>query len=337
MLFRKSAAAHGLDAEDKAEWTIDLGGEHGVIVQFQEDSYIAEEPSEGYEEEIWYLRVTAQGEWDLDTHASELMRSVDGRGTFYVRSLSVEQQQVIRSIDQFLLDSAKRMMSLVQWRFGVRGHHESLRGGSLEWKDDGGQWQPMSFGRSLIFRREPTARFPPEVVNELMPLVFDEGRGPLGHSLLREAWDLKERNPRGALVIGVAAAEVGFKQFAIAFAPQAAWLIEELQSPPLEKLLRKYLPILLEDQDQFAVKAIPRSIINAIDGAVQQRNTVAHKSPTAKEGHQKLQQWFAADGLESALLAVSDLLWFFDFYRGYTWALDHIRRESREQLESLAS
>jgi hypothetical protein len=197
MIFRRSAAAQGIDAEDKAEWIVGFGGEHGVVVQFQVASYVASDPSEGYEEEIWFLRVTAQGEWDLDTNAIELMRSVESKETFYVRSLPVEQQLVIRSIDQFLLDTAKRIMSLVQWRFGVRGYHESLRGGTLEWKDDSGQWRPISFGRSLIFRREPTARFPPEVVNELKPLVIDEWRGPLGHSLLREAWDLRERNPRG--------------------------------------------------------------------------------------------------------------------------------------------
>jgi hypothetical protein len=83
------------------------------------------------------------------------------------------------------------------------------------------------------------------------------------------------------------------------------------------------------------VKEIPRSIINVIGGAVQQRNTVAHKSPTALEGHKRLQDWFAENGLEDALLAVSDLLWFLDFYRGYPWALDHVRRDTRQQWELL--
>ena len=47
------------------------------------------------------------------------------------------------------------------------------------------------------------------------------------------------RNPRSSLILGVAAAEVGFKQFASKTLPDTAWLLE-FPSPPLFDMLQKF-------------------------------------------------------------------------------------------------
>jgi hypothetical protein len=46
---------------------------------------------------------------------------------------------------------------------------------------------------------------------------------------------------RSAIVLAVAAAEVGFKQFAVKIFPDTAWILEHLQSPPLTKMLDLFL------------------------------------------------------------------------------------------------
>jgi hypothetical protein len=212
------------------------------------------------------------------------------------------------------------------------GHHRVL-----QHVLNGEQWKlaPLPEYWGVSFTTYPEASFSEPIQNGLQSWI-ETGQGePLGRSLLREAWEHRERSPRSALVIGVAAAEVGFKQFSAEIAPHTAWLLEEGPSPSLEKMLRHHLPKILEDNQRFPIKQIPPTIIKTIGKANQQRNAVVHKPPTAQERHQELQDWLSADDLEAALLAVSDLLWFLDYYRGYLWALDHVRKETLAVWEAL--
>jgi hypothetical protein len=78
---------------------------------------------------------------------------------------------------------------------------------------DGEEWHPLP-GRFFAHvssegSLHPTGRS----IEDVASLVVAEGREPLGHELLREAWFLRMTNPRSALVTGVAALEVGFKEF----------------------------------------------------------------------------------------------------------------------------
>jgi hypothetical protein len=179
------------------------------------------------------------------------------------------------------------------------------------------------------------ARFSDEADNDFRYLLQHEHEEPLGHSLLREAWEQREENPRSALVVGVAAAEVGFKHSVAELAPHAAWLMEEIPSPPLQKMMSTYLPLLLEGRDEILVKRLPKSIIKLVDEANQKRNIVVHKSPTGQRRYRELHAWFDQSSLDSVLLAVCDLLWLLDYYRGYPWALDYVRGETLEDWRSL--
>jgi hypothetical protein len=249
MRFRRESIVQGLDAVDEADWQIDLGTEHGIILRFQEDTFRARD-AEGYEEDLSYLRISAQGNWQLDSQTEQAFHSFKGGKVLFVPSVPVAGQRTVRSIDHELLEAASCVTNLVRWRFGVHGHNEPFSKSGLEWQAADGEWKGVAYSRSIRLWFGATANFQEQIVDELTPLVFNGWREPLGHSLLREAWDLRETNPRSALVIGVAAAEVGFKHFAVEMAPQTAWLVEELQAPPLEKLMRKYLPILLKDRDE---------------------------------------------------------------------------------------
>src|SRR2546422_3448400 len=64
---------------------------------------------------------------------------------------------------------------------------------------------------------------------------------PLGHELLREAFRNQRDNTRSAVVMAVAAAETAMKELVVTLAPETRWLMENIPSPPLDKIIREYL------------------------------------------------------------------------------------------------
>ena len=106
---------------------------------------------------------------------------------------------------------------------------------------------------------------------------------PLARQLFREAWSQIGINPRSALVIGVSAAEIGLKRLISALIPETDWLMQEISTPPVGKVLRKFLPTL-----QVRAKRVdggpitpPRELIRQIEKAVQHRNDVVHTEGSA--------------------------------------------------------
>jgi hypothetical protein len=146
---------------------------------------------------------------------------------------------------------------------------------------------------------------------------------PLGHELLREAIDVSRGNPRSAIVIGVAAAEVGFKRLVADLAPSATWLIQALESPPLVKMLKDYLPELPARNTLGGhVYGPPKYVRRLLTEAVAERNRVAHSGAGSVRGRV----------LTDILDAIRDLLYLFDYYAGQQWAVEMISAEFRQGL-----
>jgi hypothetical protein len=252
------------------------------------------------------------------------------RPGFERRSKTLAQLDLV---ERELRASLIRAINLVRWRFGIRGRNNPLWGACFQLVDRDTQVILRPIDTSPVSERDIADVSPPvDLSAGAEAIQFFVRRGisePLGHSLLREAWNQLEDNPRSALVIGIATAEVGFKQFVAEVSPQVATLIEDLQSPPLKALLSKHFPVFMQDHREFVIKGFPRSqIVSPIDEAAQHRNTLVHKSPTAIERHAKLRTWLETGGLEGALWAISDLLWLLDYYRRHHWALEYVRAES---------
>jgi hypothetical protein len=133
---------------------------------------------------------------------------------------------------------------------------------------------------------------------------------PLAHELLREAEALKDDNLRGSLVLAVAAAEVGFKQFVMKHLPQTAWLLD-LPSPPLEKLLDSFPWADLKLQiNQTGVK-FPESLKQGLKKAVHLRNVLVHTGVMHATN----------STIEEMLTCVSNMLYFLDALSNQHWAL----------------
>ena len=145
-------------------------------------------------------------------------------------------------------------------------------------------------------------------IGEIVCKVEDGAKEPLGRQLFREAWSQRLANPRSALVIGVAAAEVGLKALIGTLIPAASWLAEEIQTPPLRKMLRDFLPSLpiRAKRSDGATISLPRELIRQVDKAAEHRNKVVHRG-APPPGRQEL---------INMLEAISDLLWMCDVYSG---------------------
>jgi hypothetical protein len=113
--------------------------------------------------------------------------------------------------------------------------------------------------------------------------------------------------------MGVAAAETAVKEFIRNAAPATSWLIENLQSPPLDKLLRDYLPTFPSKADGFqTVPTVSKETRSALHVAVEERNKVVHGRVVDLD----------REHIESTLGSIIEMLYFLDYHAGYNWAKD---------------
>ena len=154
-------------------------------------------------------------------------------------------------------------------------------------------------------------------------MVARGGDVPLAHELFGEAWSQRFEHPRSALVIGIAAVEVAFTKYVGAVVPDAEWLVENLPAPPLDKMLKDYLPLLRARQTASAEKRpFPGSLFKSLKRGIELRNRIVHrgeKSPTVEM-------------ISVVLTAVADLLWMLDSYQDFAGALEFVSYDVRKQL-----
>lgn len=171
----------------------------------------------------------------------------------------------------------------------------------------------------------------------VQPMVEAGAQEPLGFELLAEAAELSATNRRGALVVAVAALEVGFKTFIAQLVPEAEWLALNAPSPPIMQMLTDYLPRLPVSLALPSGKVLPppEATLAVIKKAVQQRNRITHAGSET-----------TTEFIDETLEAVQNTLRLLDYYRGHTWASGYLSypfgvalglRERDEQLDRLYS
>jgi hypothetical protein len=189
---------------------------------------------------------------------------------------------------------------------------------------DGLTWTPMPAdysGPVGIFDHRPVN----DPAYEDIKLMLENGRSePLAQALSRKAWPERNDNPKSSLLIGIAAAEVGFKQFVSSLKPDTRWLIQNVPSPPLEKMLREYLPTLTVPG--FPTPTVPSRILEWLRKGVMLRNEVAHRDAD-----------IGINTLETILISVQDFLWILDYYSGNRWAYRNIRPEVRSAIPTFVA
>ena len=154
-------------------------------------------------------------------------------------------------------------------------------------------------------------------------MMQQKAEEPLGHELFREAWELRTENPRSALVLGIAAAEVGFKQCVGTLVPDAKWLVDNVPSPLLERMLREYLPQLPARKTiKGRVLPLPEGWLKILKKGVTIRNDIVHGNTAT----------LTRDNLRDILETIRELLYLLDIYCGHVWAWDRLGGELQREL-----
>jgi hypothetical protein len=245
--------------------------------------------------------------------ASPLKDDIAALGSLTSSELSV--------LDDILMDVGTLLRStidLFRWRNGLAdGPTNAAHDAQASYSDDGKRWLKVSLVRSIridfgMAFKKSLKDVPPE---EIVRMVEAGDREPVAHQLLREAWELRRSNPRSALAIGIAAAEIGVKDLIVSLIPDAQWLVKETPSPPVVKILREYLPM-LPVRGRLKEKTLkpPSELITLIKKGIEYRNGLVHAGAS-------LPDW---KELDSILRAVNDLLWVCALYAGAGWAGSYI-------------
>ncbi len=251
---------------------------------------------------------------------------VDESIVIEIEWLPLPLQKYIQEMDQLLSGYARRTVTVLRWRLGLEGGHDPLRAtGSFHWSFDGEVWGELDREWQVMVGGLKWSKLTKDLQTEVEQLVLEGGREPIGHELYREAVGQVNERPRSALVLAIAALEAGFKQCVSELIPDARWLVDEAPTPPLEKMLLSYLP-LLPARNNFHGRVLPinRKMRAEVGHWVAQRNKIAHTGRGVVD-RTKLAEFMPI---------VQDILWLLDYYTGAVWALEHIRPETRAALEA---
>ncbi|KXJ04739.1 hypothetical protein AC249_AIPGENE8574, partial [Exaiptasia diaphana] len=216
----------------------------------------------------------------------------------------------IEGVRKRLDSSVSSFLGTLLWRLGLHGGPPAVQSSltSISFSSTGESWHQFSFIRLLDVPEWFRLEIP---IDTLRGLASSDQtlEQPLGHNLFQEAWRLRESNPRTALVIGVSALETGLKESISELMPETEWLLENMPSPSVVKILRELIELLpAKNQFQGSVKRPPKKLITLIGKGVESRNKIVHGASMKPE----LSPTLLLPGL---LLAVRDVLWMLDYYR----------------------
>lgn len=227
-----------------------------------------------------------------------------------------------------LREVTQRAVRVMRWRNAMRGPPHAASERQFRWSLDEQQWLSLSRHGMLSGSVRVIKPIEQSRRDELAHLIDEGADEPLAHALLREAEINRNRDAlRSALILAVAAIEIGVKRFIATAIPGTAWLLEQIQSPPTHKLLSDYLPTLPAKQTIDGKLVFTKAMRKTVHRAVELRNKIVHRGdpgPDYKE-------------LSEILKTSWEVLRLLDHYSGTSWALEHILAETRSALDSEAS
>ncbi len=230
----------------------------------------------------------------------------------------------ILKIKNELSSSIKDLIGSIRWYYNLSGHHNPYSHRGFYWSRNQEYWHqfPSSITATFLGSTD-TLHFK----NETKPIIIDlvnKGVGePIYHGIFREAWLQRLNNPRSSIIIGMSAAEICIKSSIISLVPDTEWIVKRLIVPPINTILDEYWKKLPVKNKINNKTNIPANLINSIKEGSRIRNKVVHigaKPPQAKE-------------IGSILEDIKDLLYLLDYYCGYDFAINHIRKKTLDELK----
>ena len=209
-----------------------------------------------------------------------------------------------------------RFLKLLRWHQGFDAPAELVEHRALYWKVSDGDYPlaPLDGGphHEVVIPGMYGIHWDNDEPHNLQDLWSqDDIEEPLARTLIREAASLASESPRSAILTMTTALETGVKIHISRFAPDTDWLLEEIPSPPIFKILRDYIPLLHQRRgDELLFWAKVKPFIKKVQKLVEPRNKVAHTGKIPDD----------AGSVQDNLELVSDLLYLLDVLAGYDWA-----------------
>ncbi len=231
--------------------------------------------------------------------------------------LAEDLRAFLGDVHNSLRRAVRAVCDATAWRLALTGPRDPVAFGLAYWSLDGESWEiwPTGETRLIVSGGLAESELHSERRSEIQELLDVGRREPLAHALWREAVAQQQASPRSAILIGVAALEVGLKQFAATHLPDADWLLREAPTPPIVKMLSKFLPSLPQLDKGMQFERPSRATLKTIGEAVALRNSIAHKGVENDP----------PDALVAEVLgAVRSLLWQFDLATGIEWAEEYL-------------
>ncbi len=237
-------------------------------------------------------------------------------------------QNICDEVARELHSALERFFKLIRWQQEVDGpHHVFEHEPALYWRV-----LPEADYHAVGRRQQQWVGRAPAGIEwgEIDEREFNElwakagAVEPLGHELLREAQGSARSDPRSALLLAASALEAGVKTHIARLVPEVEWLMMEAPAPPVNKMLRHYLPKL------HASKGIGLTewtnlhpLFKEAEELAKLRNKLTHSGEMPEQ---------VIPNMRSFLTTVSDLLYILDLVEGNEWARENIQSSTRVML-----
>jgi hypothetical protein len=338
--FKLTMRLQGLQAGPPPETEVRFGHEDAAV------SLIRDQGPEGQISEDMVLTATARRDVPsgvIDTlrsflarresekveakpHFSEDVLVVTGADVGWVLEPPQEVALVFGDVFDRLAGLALRWADLLKWRFNRPQPANPMTQASFLWSLDEQEWTAPPGG---LFRAPVMGSTGPILENDVFAEIYEWWKSPgaivpLSRQILIDSNAELGDNNRAAYVLAVAAAEVGVKEFCSlrGGAESESWLLREMASPPLRRLLREYI-VFFTDRRTTDGHVFPRQLVAELDRAVETRNRIIHRGEQAPTDEQT----------STMLVAASDLLYLLDWFAGHEWALGYVSADTAASYE----
>jgi len=235
-------------------------------------------------------------------------------------------QVFVETVALEMNDYVDNFVRVLRWRGNGSGPNRPVQGiGGIKWSIDKKAWHWLP-EKSYSTKLEHTSMLhtTDEIKSDVEEFLATGIEESFGHELLYEAWHQRGESPRSALILAIAAAEVGLKFCIATLVPNSLWLATNVPSPPVEKILTEYLPT-LPAKCTVNGRVLPPSaeLMGKLKKGINLRNQVIHNKTEPLE----------RETLREILLAVQSLLWILDYYSGYEWAWEYVDGITKYQME----
>lgn len=237
-----------------------------------------------------------------------------------------------KKLEKELNEISIKILSLICWRNEIFSGPSSLDCSEVHMRWDYNKDNPSRVYELFLKNQYPSKGLIlncPTMANEKLSLNdILSNKAPLYYELLCDGVRVFDSSPRSSLVIIIAAIETAIKHYASMITPDSAWLIENIASPPLDKLLTSYLEKLPSKNKKLAYcLRIPKEEIKIIKHALEIRNKVVHGKNNEID----------KEMLEKLKITASSTLYYFDWLKGEDWAYPYLSESLKDKIQKSLS